>query len=107
MYTDIVIALAAVLQAVFTILLVTVYVRKQTNMMKAQKTTNVRQTLLAELAINFSAMVENTRMTDNLLKEPDKPGNMETIAKIYEHTERLNARASAIRNQLNQLPPTT
>jgi len=71
MCTNIVIAFAAVVQAVFTILLVTVYVRKQTNIMKSQKTTNVRQTLLAESAINFTVMIENIREIENLLKEPD------------------------------------
>ena len=107
MCTEIVIALAAVVQAVFTILLVTVYVRRQTNIIKAQKTIDVRQTLLTELAINFTIMVENVREIENLLKERDKPGNMETIAKIQQHTQRLSARSSAITNELNQLPPIT
>jgi hypothetical protein len=107
MYTDIVIAFAAVVQAVFTILLVTVYVRRQTNIIKAQKTIDVRQTLLTELAINFTIMVENVREMENLSKEPHKPGRMETIAKILQNTERLSARNSAITNELNQLPPIT
>ena len=107
MCTDIVIASAAVVQAVFTIVLVTVYVPKQTNIMKVQKVINARHVILAEIANNFATWVENSRDRDRLEKEPGKPGNMEKIAEIDDRIERLSARNSKLTNDLNQLPPIT
>ena len=53
--------------------------------MDAQKTIGKRQALLAELAINFDVMFDNTRKIEKLLKDPDKPGNKETAREIAAH----------------------
>jgi len=73
--------------------------------MEAQKITNLRQALLAESAINFTAMVDHSKDIEKLSKEPDKPGNAERIAEYEEKIARLIAKNSTITKQLNELPP--
>ena len=105
MCTNIATIIFAAVQVVFTAVLVFGYVRKQTAIMEVQKITNVRQTLLAESAINFTAMVDHSRDIEKLSKELDKPGNAESIAQYEEKITRLIARNSAITTQINELPP--
>ena len=73
---------------------------------KRQKTINVRQTLVAELALNFNVIVEKVRTMDK--KEAVKNSAQKTalMKKMMDDIIRIEARNAKIREELDQLPIT-